>query len=82
MRVLVNNGEHNIRILLPTRLVFSRLTALIGGVAIEKYAPECSLSLQQIDAVFAEFRRIKSKYGRWELVDVQSSNGQTVNVIL
>lgn len=82
MRIQINDGEHNIRILLPTQLVFSRLTAKIGAAAIKKYAPERSLTPQQIDAVFAEFRRVKRTYGSWELVDVRTHDGQIIKVIL
>lgn len=41
-----------------------------------------NLSAKQLDALFAEFRRIKKKHGRWELVDVESSNGDLVKIIL
>ena len=82
MRIQVKDGEHHIRILLPTRLIFSRLTAWIGSVAINKYVPQRSLSGEQIDKIFAEFRRIKAKHGRWDLVDVESADGEKVKVIL
>lgn len=82
MKIQVSDGGHNIRILLPTQLVFSRLTAKIGGAAIEKYVPECGLTAKQIEALFAEFRRLKSNRRHWELADVQCSDGQIVKVIL
>lgn len=82
MRIHVKDGENNIRILLPTGLVFSRLTAMIGVAVIKKYAPERGISAKQIDALFAEFHRIKRRYGRWELVDVESADGQIVKIIL
>ena len=82
MWIHVKDGENNIRILLPTGLVFSRLTAMIGVAVIKKYAPERGISAKQIDALFAEFRRIKRRYGRWELVDVESADGQIVKIIL
>ena len=82
MRIQVSDGERNIRFWLPTNLVFSRLTALIGSAATNKYTPEYRLTTEQIDALFAEFRRVKKKYGSWDLVDVQSADGHVVNVIL
>ena len=82
MRIQIRDGERNIRILLPTCLIFSRLTAWIGSAAINKYAPQRRLSAAQIDAIFAEFRRIKTKHGNWDLVDVEASDGQIVKIIL
>lgn len=82
MRIQICDGERNIRILLPTCLIFSRLTAWIGSAAINKYVPQRSLSGEQIDKIFAEFRRIKTKHGRWDLVDVESADGEKVKVIL
>ena len=55
---------------------------MIGVAVIKKYAPERGISAKQIDALFAEFRRIKRRYGRWELVDVESADGQIVKIIL
>ena len=82
MRIQVKDGEQNFRLLLPTGLIFSRLTALIGGAAIKKYAPDQKISPAQIGALFAEFRRIKRKHGHWDLVDVESADGKCVKIIL
>lgn len=84
MRVLVKDGEHNIHIVLPTRLLFSNLTARIGAGVLRRYVPDACAELppDKIKVLFAEVRRIKNKYGRWELVDVVSADGEIVKVIL
>ncbi len=84
MRIQISTDDHNIRICLPNGLFFNRLTAAIGIRAMQKYAPEQlrDLSPKQINALFSEFRRIKKKYGSLDLVDVQSSDGQIVKIIL
>ena len=84
MKVYVKNGDRNIRILLPTVLLFNPVTAVIAFHSMRKYTPERlhDLSLDQLNALFTEFRRIKEKHSRWELVNVEGSDGQIVRVIL
>ena len=84
MRIQVSGGSHNIKLVLPTALVFNRTIARIGIYYMKKYAPDQvqELTYEQLDALFAEFRRIKSKHGFWTLVDVQSADGQLVKIIL
>ena len=41
-----------------------------------------AISSDALDALFAELRRIKDRYGEWELVDIESSNGEKVKIIL
>ncbi len=84
MRIEVRGGENSIRIPLPTGLVFSSATAWIGGLAVKKYAPEvwASMPPDTLRALFAELRRVKKKYGKWELVEVCSSDGSYVHIVL
>lgn len=84
MRILVKDDEHTIRLWLPTALIFSSLTAEIATRCMSKYVkdPRVSLTSGQLRAIFAEMRRIKHRHGRWELVDVQSTDGEKVKVIL
>ena len=84
MRILVKGDEHTIRLLLPTTLIFSGLTAEIATLCLRKSAPDQlnQLSSGQMRSLFSEFRRIKDKHGSWELIDVQSSDGETVKIIL
>ncbi len=84
MRVLVKDSKRTIRFWLPTSLIFSNITAEIASRTMSQYVSEpcVNLSAVQLRALFAEFRRIKRQYGSWILVDVQSSEGQTVNIIL
>lgn len=84
MRIRIQSEDREFRFWLPTMLVFSRGFAWLGkryglkyaGSAMENIPPEA------IDALFAEFRRIKKKHGSWELVDIESADGSKVLVIL
>lgn len=40
------------------------------------------ISPQAMKRLFAEFRRIKKRYGSWELVEVCSADGQRVRITL
>lgn len=84
MRIHVKSGDQNIRMVFPTGLIFSKAVAWLGVRYGLRYAGDSmkNLTAEQIDLLFAEFRRIKKKYGRWELVDVESSNGDLVKIIL
>ena len=49
-----------------------------------KYAAEemNAISPEALDALFAQMRYIKDRYGKWELVDIESSTGEIVKIIL
>lgn len=84
MRIHLKSGDQNIRMVFPTGLIFSKAVAWLGVRYGLRYAGDSmkNLTAEQIDLLFAEFRRIKKKHGRWELVDVESSNGDLVKIIL
>ena len=84
MRIKVTGEGRNIKICLPTALIFNGITAEIAAYGMRRHAPDrvSNLSPKQMRALFSEFRRIKNMYGAWTLVDVQSSDGETVKIIL
>jgi hypothetical protein len=41
-----------------------------------------AISPEALDALFAHLRHIKDRYGKWELVDTESSTGEIVKIIL
>ena len=84
MKIHVKSEEQNLRILIPTGWLFSPLVARFVYRHGSQYAGDAmkDISPEAWEALFAEFRRIKKKYGKWELVNVESSNGDLVKVIL
>lgn len=84
MKIHVKSGEHNIRLWLPTNLFFNPLVARVAVRYGLRNAPESvrNISPEAIEALFAEFRRIKKKHGHWELVDMVRENGTEVVKIL
>ena len=84
MKIHIKSGSQNLRIRIPTGLVFSPLGARFICRYGLQYAGDAmkDLSPEALSALFAEFRRIKRKHGSWELVDIESSDGELVKVVL
>lgn len=89
MKIRIRTQEVRITILLPNFLVLNRFTAshIIRSIAerINK-SPEVNktpdIDSEKARLFIAELRRIKRKYGRFTLVDVESSDGDAVKIIL
>ena len=84
MKIHIKSEGQNLRICIPTYLVFSPLVARLGCHFGSQYAGDAmkDVSPEALKALFAEFRRIKRKHGSWELVDIESSDGELVKVVL
>ena len=85
MKIRIKSEGQNIRLRIPTNLIFSDLIARLGaryglryaGASMNQIPPEA------IQALFAEFRRVKKAHGSWELVEVISADGrEQVNITL
>lgn len=85
MRIIVKSpNEKPIRIILPTRLVFNKLTARIGAGAINKYIPSKKFKINSHDLhrFMKGINRIKHKYPGLVLVDAESSDGEKLQIRL
>lgn len=84
MRILVRDECRDLNIVLPTRLVFSKTLVRIGMYFARKYAPETmeSIPSEAVEKLLDEMHRIKKKYGSWDLVHVQSADGEEVLIRL
>lgn len=96
MRICIKSEGQNINIPIPTGIIFSKASAWVCLKIVRsttsKYVPEQvrqttdavlnGLTDKAVYALFAEILRIKRKYGSWELVDVASSDGDVVKIIL
>ncbi len=84
MRIHIKSGEKNLNIILPTKLIFGKWVVYLANTFGRKYAAEemNAISPEALDALFAQMRHIKDRYGKWELVDIESSTGEIVKIIL
>ena len=84
MRIYVKSEEHNIRLRIPTNLFFNPIVARFAVRYGLRHAPDSArnMSIEAMDSLFAEFRRIKKQHGNWELVDMETSSGDKVKFVL
>lgn len=84
MKIQIKGENHNFTLILPTVLAFSKPSAWLVNRVARKYAPEALAVIppDALDALWAELRRIKMKYGSWTLVEVESAEGERVKITL
>ena len=84
MKIRVKSEDVSLRLWLPTNLIFGKAMVWLANTAGRKYAPDAmkDISPENLELLFAEFRRIKKKYGSWELVEVQSADGTHIHIVL
>lgn len=84
MKIHIKGDGYNIKLLLPTNLIFSRGTVWLANHVGRKYAGPAmdQIPPKAMAALFAELRRIKRKHGSWNLVEVDSSSGEQVLIQL
>lgn len=84
MRIRLKTDSRNINLWLPTRVVFGRWVVYLANTVGRRYAPEQmnAISPEALEALFVQMRNIKARYGEWELVDIESSTGEVVKIIL
>lgn len=84
MRIHIKSNRMNLTLLLPTKLILGRSVIYLANTVGRKYAGEHmnTISPEALDALFAEFRRIKTRYGKWDLVNMESATGEIIKIIL
>ena len=84
MKIHVKYDEGNIRLWLPTNLVFSKGTVWLANRVGRKYAGEAMKEIppEALDKLFTELRWIKGIHGSWDLVEVKSADGNEVLIQL
>ena len=84
MRIHVHSQGRQIRLILPTQVIFSAPVAWISSAVMRKYVPDAAGNLppEAIRKLFREVRRTKRKYGSWDLVEVDSQSGEKVLIRL
>ena len=84
IKIKAKDENKNINILLPTSLVFSNLSAIIAHKAITNKVEkeQFSISRKDLARLMWMLRSFKKKYGKLELVDIESSDGDIIKISL
>jgi hypothetical protein len=82
---VVSQDSHNIRISLPTAMIFNRLTAAIVRAALNEYLKTedgQQLNTQAVMEIIYALKDWHKEHGPLTLVDVDSQNGEKVLITI
>lgn len=83
MKVYIRDDERNFTVTLPTRLLFSKSLLKYGLKIGKRYSSAVpDIPPESVDALCDEICRIKKLHGPWELVDIQSADGEEIRITL
>ncbi len=81
MRIVVKNkGEKDIRLLLPTGLVFNPVTALFVPAVSNKYGVH--ITARQAMAFIKALYDCKRRFPNWVMVEAEDADGDKVEIKL
>lgn len=84
MKIRIKSDGINLSLRLPTKLIFGKWVVYLANTFGRRYAGEYmnAISPEALEVLFTELRCIKDRYGKWELVDIESSDGGKIKIIL
>lgn len=83
MKIHIRSEGRAFTIAFPTRLLFSKAVLKFGLKVGKRYSDTVpDFPPAAVDALCDEIRRIKKNHCAWELVNIQSADGETVQITL
>ena len=84
MKIRIESADKVTTIPVPDFLISPKLIPFLVEKLGRKHAPEAMERIppEMLEQIFRELRNKKKKYGAWELVDIQSSNGDRIHITL
>ena len=84
MKISVQGEDRNVHLNIPTSRVFSKPSAWIAVAAGGHYAGDAfpDLSVEDMERLLSELRRIENKHKDWCLVEVESASGSHIRITL
>ena len=82
MKIIVRTKEKKLRLWLPGGLLYGRISARIVTAAIRKHAPNCGIPPEMLGQLLTSLRDFARTHPGWQLVDLQSHDGDIVLITL
>lgn len=82
MKILIWSKETKFFILLPTSLLFNRLSAMIAAKVIKAKQPAIDLSVEDCMRLIAFIKEYKRRHRYWEVVNIHTADGETIYISL
>lgn len=83
MRIIVKGGSHtDVNLVIPTNLIFNRVSILILQQICKKQNVDFPLSKKQLIDLMKVVRKYKRHHPSWKLVEVESTDGERVEISL
>ena len=82
MKIEVTGGKKNIRLTLPTKLLFSKTVIKLVMKNSHRISRLSDLPKDALEAVMEELQQIKQEKGEWLLFESESADGETIHITL
>lgn len=82
MKIIVRTKEKKLWLWLPGSLLYGRISARIAIAAIRKHAPNCGIPPKEMGLLLAALRDFARAHPGWQLVDLQSHDGDIIRITL
>ena len=74
--------EKDIRLTIPNGVIFNKLGAMIAGRVIEENTQENTITKEQLKRLMKEIKRYVKQFGHFDLVDIETSDGNFLKICL
>ena len=83
MRIIVKSDNHtDVNLAIPTNLIFNRVSILLLQQICKKQNVELPLSKEQLIDFMKVVRKYKRHHPNWKLLEVESADGERVEISL
>ena len=74
--------EKDIRLAIPNGVIFNKLGAMIAGKVIEENTQENTITKEQLKRLMKEIKRYVKQFGHFDLVHIETSDGNFLKICL
>ena len=84
MKIYIHEPEEekDIRLTIPNGVIFNKLGAMIAGRVIEENTQENTITKEQLKRLMKEIKRYVKQFGHFDLVDIETSDGNFLKICL